>query len=425
MHKLVTLPNGLRVVTMNMSHMESVALGIWIRSGGRYENSKNNGISHFLEHMVFKGTTTKTGKDIKESIEGIGGSLNGFTGEECTCYFVKLTNEHIGLGLDVLSDMVLNPKLNNADVRKERNVILEEIKMYMDLPNHYVHDLLSELVWPDHPLGMPLAGTPGTVKKIDQKLLLDFKNKFYSPENIVIAASGRIDEEDFLNKVGGHFKKARPRPLPRSKKVTTKQSKLKTNFLFRDTEQTHLAMGFHGVSIFHPDRYAFDLLHVILGGNMSSRLFHEVREKKGLAYDISSSAKHYDDTGSFIISAGLNNKELTSAVDIIIRELTKIKGKLVRQDEFRRAKDFCRGQLLMALENTLSRMTWIGEKVITDDPLDNIDAVLERLDKVTIEDVNRVARRTFRKSNLSMAIIGPVGEAAKCTIKKRFNERLD
>ena len=402
--------------------MESVALGVWIKVGGRYEKTNNCGISHFLEHMVFKGTKNRTGKDIKESIEGIGGSLNGFTGEETTCYFVKVANNHLGMALDILSDMALNPKLNKADIEKERNVILEEIKMYMDLPNYYVHDLLSKLMWPNHSLGMPLAGTFETVKKITQNRLSIFKEKFYSPRNIVITCCGRLDAEDFMDKVKEHFRKVKKKPLQVSKKVVEKQSKLRTHFLHRDTEQTHLAMGFHGLSMFHPDRYAMDLLHVILGGNMSSRLFHEVREKRGLAYDISSSSKHYSDTGAFVINAGLNNKALTGAVDIIIRELNKIRKKKVGSGEFKRAKDFCRGQLLMALENTLSHMTWIGEKVITNDPIYNVELVLEKLDRVTADDVTKVAKRIFKKTNLSIALIGPTKKTLTGKVNKKFYE---
>jgi len=425
MHDLVSLTNGLKVATVSMPHMQSVALGIWIRAGGRYESSKNNGISHFLEHMVFKGTKARSGKDIKESIEGIGGTLNGFTGEESTCYFVKMTNEHIDMGLDVLSDMVLNPKLNKADIQNERSVILEEIKMYMDLPNHYVHDLLSSLMWPDHSLGLPLAGTFETVKKIGQDNLYAYKKKFYSPHNIVIACCGKMNAPDFVDKVRTRFKKAKNQPLVHSHKVSGKQTRLRSNFLYRDTKQTHLALGFHGLSIFHPDRYAMDLLHVIMGGNMSSRLFHEVREKRGLAYDISTSSKHYNDTGSFVVSAGINNKELAGALDIILREFRKISKKRINPGEFQRAKDFCRGQLLMGLENTLSCMTWVGEKVTTGDPMHDIDAVLERLDKVTVEDVRRVALETFRKANTNIAIIGPVGKAARIDIERKFREGLN
>ncbi len=425
MHKLDVLKNGLRVATVSMPHMESVALGIWIKAGGRYENTKNNGISHFLEHMVFKGTTTRTGKDIKESIEGIGGTLNGFTGEESTCYFVKLDHRHLDLGLEILSDMVLSPKLNKSDIQKERGVILEEIKMYMDLPNHYVHDILSKLMWPKHPLGMPLAGTFETVKKMTRENMLGYKDKFYSPKNIVVACCGKVDAEYFLDRVKHCFKKHKTAPGTHLKKMDSKQTRMRSNFLYKDTEQAHLAMGFHGVSMVHPDRYATDLMHVVLGGNMSSRLFHEVREKRGLAYDISSSAKHYTDAGCFVVSAGINNKELMAAVDIIIKELNKIKDKKIRLDEFRRAKDFCRGQLLMALENTLPHMTWIGEKITNNDPMHSIDSILERLDKVTIDDINRVAKHTFRKSNMSLAMIGPANKNEKESIIGKFDERLN
>jgi len=262
----------------------------------------------------------------------------------------------------------------------------------------------------------------GHLDKITQNRLSTFKEKFYSPQNIVVTCCGRLDTEDFMDKVEKHFRKIKKKPLQLSKKVIEKQNKLRTHFLHRDTEQTHLAMGFHGLSMFHPDRYAMDLLHVILGGNMSSRLFHEVREKRGLAYDISSSSKHYSDTGAFVINAGLNNKALTGAVDIIIRELNKIRKKKVGSGEFKRAKDFCRGQLLMALENTLSHMTWIGEKVITNDPIYNVELVLEKLDRVTADDVTKVAKRIFKKTNLSIALIGPTKKTLTGKVNKKFYE---
>ena len=420
MYKKAVLPNGLRSMIVNMPHMESVALGIWIGAGGRYENKKNAGISHYLEHMVFKGTKTRSTKDIKESIEGIGGSLNGFTEEEMTCYFVKVPKKFTGLGLDVLSDMITNPKITKADLDRERGVIFEEIKMYKDRPDHYVHRMLSELLWPDHPLGMPLVGTEETLIKMNRQHLEEFRSRFYAPENIVVCACGQIDEEPFLKQVARHFLRLERRPRPHFKKFISRQKKARFDFCKKETEQTHLAVGFHNISRFHPDKYTSKLLHVLLGGNMSSRLFHELREKRGLAYDISTGIKHYADTGAFVVSAGVDHKKLIKVIEIMAKELKKIKKTRVGNDEFQRAKDFYKGQLVMGLEGTLSRMLWIGEKLISKDINYNIDEVVDSIEHVTPDMVIELAGKVFRKNNMNVAVVGPLDNKAQRRVKSEF-----
>jgi len=418
-HKTV-LPNGLKAMIVDMPYMESVALGVWIGAGGRYENRQNIGMSHYLEHMVFKGTKTKSTRTIKESIEGIGGSLNGFTDEEMTCYYVKVPKKFISLGLDVLSDMVINPKLSKPDLDKERGVIFEEIKMYRDRPDQHVNQLLAELLWPEHPLGMPLVGTEKTLEKIDKSHMEEFRSRFYAPENIVICACGQIDEDAFLKEVSRHFSRLEKKPSPHFRKFTSRQKKTHFNFSRKETEQTHLTIGFHNVSRFHPDKYTSRLLHIILGGNMSSRLFHEIREKKGLAYDISTSIKHYTDTGAFLIGAGVDNKKLAKSVEIIMRELRKIKKIRIQNDEFQRAKDFYKGQLFMGLEDTLNRMIWVGEKLITKDINYNIDEVIDSINLVTQDMVMELARKIFKANNMNVAMIGPLSKKDQRTLKGKL-----
>ncbi len=416
-HKAV-LPNGLKVMMVNMPYMESVAMGIWIGAGGRYENRYNAGISHYLEHMVFKGTKTRSVKDIKESIEGIGGSLNGFTDEEATCYYVKLPKKFVDLGLDVLSDMVINPKLSKSDLDREQGVIFEEIKMYKDRPDHYAHQLLSELLWPDHPLGMPLVGTEETVERMDRIHICEFKERFYKPENMVICACGQIDEGAFLRLIKRHFSRLEEGRPPHFKKFLSRQKKPHFNFCERETEQTNMTIGFHNVGRFHPDKYTSCLLHIVLGGNMSSRLFHEVREKRGLAYDIATSVKHYADTGAFLIGAGVDNKKVAPSIDVIMREVKRIKKTLIQNDEFQRAKDFYKGQLFMALEDTLNRMLWIGSRLITRDINYNVDEIVDSINLVTPEMVMELAKKTFRRNNMNVAIVGPLTKRAKKDITK-------
>jgi predicted Zn-dependent peptidase len=407
-------------MVLDMPYMESVALGIWIGTGGRYENKINAGISHYLEHMVFKGTKTKSTKDIKESVEGIGGSLNGFTDEEATCYLVKVPKKFLGLGLDVLSDMVLNPKLEKAEMDRERGVIYEEIKMYRDRPDQHVNQLLCELMWPGHPLGMPLIGTEKTLSKINRSIVEDYRSRCYTPENIVICACGQVENESFIKQVEGYFARKEKKAPPRLKKFDLKQKKARYNFSARETEQTHVNIGFHNISRFHPDKYTSSLLHVILGGNMSSRLFHEVRETRGLAYEISTGIKHYSDTGAFFINAGVDNRKLARAIEIVAAQLRKIKKARVKDDEFKRAKDFYKGQLSMALEDTLTRMLWVGEKLISNDINYNIDEVIDSIDMVTPEMVMELAGKIFKESNMNVAMIGPVPKKTQRLVKSKM-----
>ncbi|MBI4336181.1 MAG: insulinase family protein [Candidatus Omnitrophica bacterium] len=420
MYKKVVMDNGLTVVTANMPGMESISVGVWIRAGGRYENKKNSGISHFLEHMVFKGTRGMSGKALKEAIEGRGGLLNGFTGEEFTCYLAKVLGKNAGMALDVLSDMALNPKLSKTDFEKERMVILEEIKMYMDMPSHYVHEVLAELLWPGQPLGMPLTGTFETVSSMTTADVLSYKEGLYNPKNIVISIAGRIPGFDLMKIIKKRFgpvKSSERRPF---EPAVARQTEPAVSMLYKKTEQTHLAIGLRGYDRFSRHKYKLDLMHVILGGNMSSRLFNEVREKAGLAYEISTSVKHYNDTGAFIISAGIDNKKVAGAVSVILDVLNNIKSKGVNQEEFIRAKQFYKGQLQMVFEETMNQMLWLGEKFISGDVEFRPADVLRRVDRVTREDIKTVANDILNSGNISLALIGPLSGKEQGKIRKRL-----
>lgn len=410
MIKRLTLPSGVEVVISPMASMKSVSCGIWIRSGGRHENPANAGISHFIEHLLFKGTLKRDGVAIKEAVEGLGGSFNGFTSEEFTCYLIKILGTHIDIAVDVLSDMVLNPKFDPKDIEKERTVIMEEIKMYLDQPMHYVHELLGELMWPNNPLGMPLAGTFETVKSITRNDLINYKNSLYNSKNIVISIAGNVNKDDVLKLIKKYFTLAKTDKINKFKRIEENNLGPRLKINFKKTEQAHLAIGFHALSRLSPDRYAANMLNIILGANMSSRLFQEVREERGLAYEISSHNKNYDDTGAFIISAGVDIKKTNDALKVIFRELSKIKKEPVSKDELKRAKEFYKGQMLMALEDTASKMLWIGERVISRDKLMSITEILEIIDSMTIEDIRKVANMIFTEGNLNMAVIGPIKE---------------
>ncbi len=410
MYKKVKLDNGLRVITNRMPKMQSVALGLWIKVGGRYENHQNKGISHYLEHLLFKGSKKYSCRKIKESIEGVGGSLNGFTSEEATCYLVKLPCRHLDLGLSVLSDMVINPKLSQEDIDKERTVILEEIKMYKDVPQSYVYDLLDELLWPHQMLGLSVIGSAESVCGINKPDLDSYKDKHYTPTNIVVSAAGLINNDKFVKAVGKIFQDDNVKEVNKFIGVKEAQIKPQMKLLAKDTEQTHLVMGFHSFKRDDSLKYAQAVLHVILGGNMSSRLFNEVRENKGLAYEIGTAVKRFQDTGAFLVHAGIDNRKVTEATRVILEEVEKIKNDLVTSDELKRAKEFYLGQMELALEDTMDQMLWIGESTLTLDKTYTPEQVIEEISKLKKEDIRSAAELIFQENKLNLAIIGPQKE---------------
>ena len=422
MYKKIVLDNGLTIILAEMPSMESISIGIWISAGGRYEKKEQAGVSHFLEHMAFKGTKKRSAREIKESIEGIGGLLNAFTGEEFTCYLAKVLARDAAVALNVLNDMVLNPRLAAEDFVKERDVILEEIKMYIDMPNHYVHELLVELLWPDQPLGMPLAGTHKTVSSLNRKDLVNYRERLYNPKNMVVSVAGKFPSFDLRKGIVKSFKHAGRTAKQTFAPVVMKQKEPVSNFSFRNTEQTHMALGIHGYSRFSADRYSLDLLHIILGGNMSSRLFQELREKSGLAYEISSSVKHYHDTGALVISAGIDNRKVSKAVRLILEVLRQMKAKKVGKEEFRRAKEFYRGQLLMIFEDTMSHMLWLGEKFTCADLEYKAADIIKRLDKVTIDDIQKTSRGVLKNNALCLATVGPTPRKVEKEIKTMLRD---
>lgn len=391
-----------------MPARQSLALGIWINVGGRFESEELKGISHFLEHLLFKGTKKYSCRKIKESIEGVGGGLNGFTTEELTCYLVKIPARHLELALDVLSDMVINPSLPSPEVEKEKSVILEEIKMYKDQPQSYVYELLDELLWPNQPLGTPIIGTVESVTKITRQDLNLFKQEYYTPANIVISAAGLLEFDKLTKTVRKTFSRQKKQNINTFSKVKEQQSSPQLKVFHKDTEQTHVAMGFHAFKRDHHLRHALGILHVILGANMSSRLFNELREKRGLAYEIGTLVKRYQDTGAFMVHAGIDNRKVPEALKLILKELQKCKHQQVKTDEFRRAKEFYMGQLMLALEDTLDHMLWIGETTATLDKTYSLDDIIKEVNRVKREDVEQVGERIFKKENLNLALIGPL-----------------
>jgi len=410
--------NGLKVVAYKMPQMKSVALGIWIAAGGRHENVQNRGISHFIEHLLFKGTKKRTATQIKNSIEGMGGMLNGFTSEETTCYFTKVLGRDLALGFDVLGDMVLNAAFAPKDIEMERFVILEEIKMYKDHPDQYVSELLGELLWPGQALGIPLIGTHEIINSLTRKNILEYKKRSYIPQNITVVACGDVDWHALIKNCEKMFSREKTGSVYGYEKMKVAKLRPKTKVVHKDTEQTHIAIGFHSLSRLDPARYAMDLLNIVLGANMSSRLFEELREKRGLAYAIGSQVSYYADGGVAAIEAGVDNRKISTAIQLILKELSKIKKKHVTKKEFERAREYYQGCLLFALEKTVEHMLWLGKKFVTGDKPVDAGEVLRKIKKVTIDDILKAAAETFTKENLNIAVIGPAKDKDRKIIRE-------
>ena len=406
-YQISQLKNGMRVASASMKERNSVAIGIWTHVGGRHETERLSGVSHFLEHIVFKGTKKRTSNQIKESIEGVGGSMNAFTSEEYTCFLAKVSHKHFENVFDVLSDMVLNASIAPADVEKERTVIMEEIKMTQDQPSQLVDELLSEIIWPGHSLGRPLAGTLETVGGLSVSDIAGYRDEYYRPNLITVVAAGNVHHEELVRVSEARFSRRSAAPEKAHGLFKPHQQKPAVKLFSKKTEQTHLSLAVHAFPKDHPDEYALDLLSVILGGNMSSRLFNEVREERGLAYDVGSYVRRYQETGAFVVSAGVDNKKPREAIEVILKELDKISIEPVSGDELRRAKDFYLGQLYLSLENSMNQMLWVGESLVTLNKNRTAEEVMVLVEKITPDDVRRVAREIFRTNLLNLAMVGP------------------
>ncbi|MBU4312081.1 MAG: insulinase family protein [Candidatus Omnitrophica bacterium] len=422
MYKKIELDNGLHIILNHMPSMESATIGIWINAGSRNENARVSGISHFLEHLLFKGTPTRGSRKIKEEIEGRGGSLNGFTSEDVTCYLAKVSGQHVDVALDVLSDMVLNASLAKKDIARERSVIIEEIKMYRDLPNHHVHDILSEMMWPRHSLGRTITGSIKSVSSITRQNLLDYKNKNYSPANITVVLCGNIESDSSVRKIKKIFGRISEKKTQDPVRFSNRQASPQLKILYKETEQSRLSMGMHTFGRMHRDRYALSLLHIILGANMSSRLFENVREKRGLAYQIGTEIEKHKETGAFIVNAGIDHKNVKETSGLIIKELVEIKNKVVSSSELKRAKEFLKIQLLLALEDTLDHMIWLGDYAVATGKLPDKKDIIKKANAVSRDDLQRVARDIFNKKNLNLALIGPIKDRERHGLEQRLGE---
>jgi len=402
---MTTLSNGVRVITETMPHVRSVSVGVWIDSGSRQETPEQNGISHFIEHMLFKGTTHRSAEDIARSVDSVGGNLDAFTGKEQVCFNTKVLDEHLSQAFDVLADLVLNPRFAEADVEKEKGVILEEIKMEADSPDYLVHEIFSSNFWKDHSLGKPILGTRETVGRFDSASVRGYYSAVYSPSNLVITAAGNLTHDRLVTLVRQYFSDLPPgRPLtPGETPGTHARIALRNK---KALEQVHLCLGVPSYPLPHRERFSCYVLNTLLGGGMSSRLFQNIRERQGLAYAVFSELSPYRDTGCLSIYAGTSIESARKVVESIVNEFRQLKQNSILPEELRRAKDHLKGSLMLSLESTSSRMSNLARQEMYFQRFFTLDELVESIEAVDAESVQRIARTFFDPKQIALTILG-------------------
>lgn len=409
MYKKTVLENGIRIVTEEIPHVRSVTIGFWVRSGSRDEDPSNNGISHLIEHLLFKGTTTRSAREIAEQIDAAGGQLNAFTSKEHTCYYARVLDGHLAMATEILADMLLNSTILEAELEKEKGVILEEIKMYEDSPDELVHDLFAEALLSPHPLGQSVLGKAENIERLDRDTILQYMDRHYTPQNLVVSVAGNVTHEEVVGQIRRHFGSFH-RAGYRPDEVLA--SPKRTNLIRpKDTEQIHLCVGGYGVKRHDPDRFALYVLDTALGGGMSSRLFQELREEHGLVYSTYSYHSCFHEAGIFAIYAGTSPKHASTVLDLIRSECTNVGQEGIRGEELRRAKEQIKGNLMLSLESTANRMSRIAKAELFSEDLLSPDDLIERIDAVTHEDTIRIASRIMHNDGLSLTAIGPTPES--------------
>ena len=409
MYQKTTLTNGTRIVTANMPNARSVTIGIYLATGSRYEDKAEMGISHFLEHILFKGTEKRpTAQALSETIEGVGGILNGETDKELTVYWCKVARPHFAIALDVLTDMITNSQFDPIEIDKERQVIIEEINRAKDSPAQEVDQITDAILWPGHPLGEDIAGTKGTVSAITRDNMIDYIAHQYAPATAVFAIAGDVNHEEMVEAVSKATGDWQSRFTPRLCLPYNEQPNPRLRVLQKDTEQVHLCLALPGISLFDPRRFSIDLLNVVLGGGMSSRLFLEIREKLGLAYAIHSYIDHFLDSGAVIVYAGVDMKNVTIAINAIIEQLARLKNELIPENELSKAKELSKGRLLMRMEDTYAVSGWLGGQEILTGRILTDSEVVNKIDALTAQDLQSIAAEIMSPEKLRLAIVGPI-----------------
>jgi predicted Zn-dependent peptidase len=400
-----TLPSGLRLVTESMPHVRSIAVGVWLKRGSRHESDAESGVAHFVEHMLFKGTTSRSAQQIAQTIDSIGGQLDAFTSKEYAGYYIKVLDEHLPLAIELLADMVMRPAMAPAEIVREQGVILEEIKMVEDAPDDLVHEMFTEQFWALHPLGRPILGTPETVGSFDAPQLRRYFDRTYLADNLVVAAAGRLDHGALRGLVEAAFADLPAGAMPAGDEAPVVVSGVLVRE--KDIEQSHVCLGTAAYPQAHVNRHALYVLNTILGGSMSSRLFQHIREDRGLAYAVWSGLMTHSDAGALTVYAGCAVERVHEVIDLTLAEFAALRQGVVPADELRRAKDHLKGSLMLSLESTSSRMSQLARQELFFGRQYDLDAMLQAIEQVDAEHVLRVAGELFEGGAAVATVVGP------------------
>lgn len=401
------LPNGLVVITEPMSHVRSISVGVWIRNGSRREIPQENGLAHFIEHMVFKGTERRSAEAIAREMDSIGGMLDAFTSKEQICFNAKVLDEHLPIAMDIISDLCLRPRFDSRDVKNEQQVVLEEIKMDMDNPEYLLHEMFTRGFWPEHPLGRPILGTPETVEKFSPKVLQNRFHEWFAPDHLLVTAAGNLTHEKVIDLVQQQFGHLKPSGGLDDHIAPQTSAPIQIDRK-PDLKQVHFCMGVPSLPIAHDRRFVVAVLNNLLGGGMSSRLFQNIREKRGLAYAVFSEVTPYSDAGMLTVYAGTAKETIGQVLDLTIAEFRSLKESLVSEDELRRAKNHLKGSLMLSLESTSSRMSNLARQELYFGRFSTLDEILSSIEAVTREDVQSLAQEFFRPEQISATVLGPL-----------------
>ncbi len=410
------LNNGIRIVTKKMPHVHSISMGVWVNVGARDESSSESGLSHFIEHMIFKGTEKRTAFQIAKEFDAIGGQTNAFTSAENTCYHAKVMDTHLETMVDILSDIFLNSMFDEKEVENERAVILQEIAMVEDSPDEYIHVLYGSNFWGDNSLGQLVLGTRKNVAGFNGHTIKGFFHKFYQPERIVISIAGNLEHNRLIDLIGPAFESIHPgNSFPER---ITPQGSSRVNLHHRELEQVHICLGTKGISITDPRRYAYSMMNTILGGNMSSRLFQEIREQRGLAYSVYSFISSYVDTGMFGAYAGVNPNNACKSTELILKEISRLKQMRVDPNELKDAKEHTKGNIMLASESNDNQMVRLAQNEIHFGRYIPLEKIVNNIESVTQDDILHLAESLFQKGRFALTILGPV------THENDFNDIL-
>ena len=414
MHKKTTLKNGLRIITAPVKGTKTVTVLVLVGTGSKYETKDINGLSHFLEHMFFKGTKKRpTTRKLIEPLDKIGGQYNAFTSQEYTGYYAKVGAEHLDLALDWISDIYLNSKLEQKEINREKGTILQELSMILDEPARYAYSLWINLLYGDQPAGWQLIGTKDVIKKAEQSQFVKYLKEHYSSRNTIIAVAGQIENSSVIAKIKKYFKSVNSSVAKDKLPVKEIQSRPQSLIYYKKTDQTHLYLGVRGYDIFHPDKYVLGLMGVILGGNMSSRLWISIRERQGLAYHVSTGVDTSTDTGFLATNVGADNKRVEKVIKTILDEYKKIAQKKVGSGELKKAKDYIKGTTLINMESSDAWASFTAHQELLTKKILTLEQKFAKIEAVTVNDIQRVAKDIFRPEKLNLALIGPFKDKAK------------